>query len=183
MTLEQFQEITESLSKWREARGLTIDGQRQGLLTNLIEEFREFVFAKDDFEKVDALCDCAVLLINAESHNLRSDPNWKHISLKIDPESAWMKIKEIGFDPYIAMQETIKELNSRKGKFDSSINKFVKSLGAYTFDEAQQKAKGAKFINEDNESWVFDGWQFMDIDDDLVIYKWYKADYEKARVN
>lgn len=43
MTTTQLGAIKGPLAKWRAERGLTIEGQREGLTKNLYEEFKEFL--------------------------------------------------------------------------------------------------------------------------------------------
>lgn len=65
MTKEQFEDIKERLRIWREARNITQESQREVLIGNLHEELSEFARAKDDLEKIDAICDTAVLVFNS----------------------------------------------------------------------------------------------------------------------
>lgn len=64
MTEIQFNEIKERLSKWREERHLTYENQQAGFLGNVFEEISEYFRAKNDLERVDALCDIAVFCFN-----------------------------------------------------------------------------------------------------------------------
>ena len=50
-------------------------------------------------------------------------------------EVCFSAMRTYGYDPYKAMNETIKEISSRTGHFDPSINKFVKDKSP----EAQAK--------------------------------------------
>lgn len=55
--------------------------------------------------------------------------------------SALSIITRLGYDPYLAMQETIKEISSRTGSYDENIGKWVKN----TSDEAKQKWYNANY--------------------------------------
>lgn len=67
MTREQLTEITDKLKKWREERQLTYEKQSAGLTANLLEECVEYLRAKDDEERIDALCDILVFSFNSLS--------------------------------------------------------------------------------------------------------------------
>ena len=69
----------------------------------LTEELQEFFSAhseEDENEMVDALCDLIVVATGA--------------------------IRKLGYDPRIALQETVKEISSRRGSFDEEIGKWLK---------------------------------------------------------
>ncbi|EAJ3915292.1 hypothetical protein C8204_09555, partial [Campylobacter jejuni] len=65
MTEMQFNEIKERLADWRSERGLTYENQREEFLGNVFEKVSEYFRAKDDLERVEALCDIAVFFFNA----------------------------------------------------------------------------------------------------------------------
>lgn len=58
-------ELNERLTKWREERHLDRKGQQDGLMPNLLEELTEYSRATNAYERVDALCDISVFLMNA----------------------------------------------------------------------------------------------------------------------
>lgn len=178
------------LTKWREDRHLTIEGQLEGYIPNIMEELVEFMRATTEYDKVDALCDMIVFSFNVLGYlkpskyaqNRREtlesilSPYTDDVYKIIDNDiSLLQKILEIlpaiipdntrinidrsiihyccerlftlGYDPYLCMLETIKEISSRTGSYDESIGKWVKD----TSDEAKAK--------------------------------WYKADYSKCKHN
>lgn len=65
MTEIQFNEIKERLDKWREERHLTYENQQAGFLGNVYEELSEYFRAKNDLERVDALCDIVIFCFNS----------------------------------------------------------------------------------------------------------------------
>ena len=65
MNNKQFNEIKSRLADWREERHLTYENQQKGFLGNIFEEVSEYFRAKDDYERIDALCDIAVFCINS----------------------------------------------------------------------------------------------------------------------
>ncbi|EPE0650346.1 hypothetical protein ACSFW4_001739 [Campylobacter jejuni] len=175
MTEREFNLIKERLTDWRNERGLTYENQQSGFLGNVYEELSEYFRAKNDLEKIDALCDIAVLIINsfeflqyvsfAKINKKSIFEIMEHLNSyfieyrdKIKyyneyKEFEYLMIIEIeylvnilGFDFYKCMLQTIKEIESRKGYYDENLNKFIKD----TSDEAKAK--------------------------------WYKADYESCRL-
>lgn len=95
-------------------------------------------------------------------------------------------IKELGYYPYIAMKETIREISSRTGKWDDKLGKFKKDAGVYGDKESllefEEKIKetypddNVVFDYRDNEVDVI-----LDYGKEILTYKlWYKADYSKA---
>ncbi|EAH9477441.1 hypothetical protein EYI48_08760 [Campylobacter coli] len=176
MTELQFNEIKERLSKWREERRLTYENQQAGFLGNVFEEISEYFRAKDNLERVDALCDIVIFCFNS------FDLEFKEIVKIYDCDVTKISIvditddltyttakfmrkdfkdfnniyrlvyncehlcKNLGFDFYKCMLQTIKEIESRTGHYDENLKKFIK--------DASDEAKA----------------------------KWYKADYESCRL-
>lgn len=179
MTKEQFKEINARLEKWRESRDLTLESQKQGLVLNLLEELVEFGRAKNEYEKIDALCDMYVFLLNA--YEIESLPDWKLDSIAVDFGSLlstieticnWkyseiildfevsfdeilqglalrfeLAMKDLGYEPYLCMYETLQEIESRVGAYNPVLKKWCKDFSL----EAQAK--------------------------------WYKADYAKCKLD
>ena len=187
-------EIYKGLDEWRAERGITAESQKEGYLVNVMEEFGELSAALREYERfskpsypypknkkyaehgiIDALCDIAVLTINAGAD---VDDNTKAKVIDITKTTivnssfssllsycgdyagyvkAFSCFNDIllvcaklcenyGFNFQIAMDETIKEISSRTGAYDENAKKWVK-------DES-----------------------------DETKAKWYKADYELARI-
>lgn len=204
MTKEQFNEIKERLSKWREERHLTYENQMEGFLGNVFEEVSEYFRAKDDLERVDALCDIAVFCFNAfdvEHHlyycsdidkeiskieNIINNMSWFifrarnniNLNITIGEIICYCRFlcENFEFDFYKCMIETIKEIESRTGKYDNKLKKFVKDKGAYTKKEAQKKYLG--FCFKQNKDYYY----LITITGFKKIKKWYKADYESCRL-
>lgn len=163
-------EIAEKLTQWMDERNLDINGQRKGFVSNIQEEMLEYFSAKDNNEKIDALCDITVFCINAmkayDKEHIREPEivnvvprvsfgkQLDYITLnKFAKESLESMIDicftlstAMGYNFKVAMDETIKEISSRTGSYDESVNKWIK--------DTSDKAKA----------------------------KWYKANYELARV-
>ena len=88
----------ESLKQWREERGL--QNTVGNIAGNLCEELTELLRASTVEDEIDALCDMVVFAINA--------------------------IEAKGYDAEICMEETLKEIHSRKGDFNHELNKWQK---------------------------------------------------------
>ncbi|EAH8797566.1 hypothetical protein EWU78_08005, partial [Campylobacter coli] len=65
MTEIQFNEIKERLTQWRQERHLTYENQQAGFLGNVFEKVSEYFRAKNDLEKIDAICDIVIYFFNA----------------------------------------------------------------------------------------------------------------------
>lgn len=178
---------------WRYERHLTIEGQRNGLYSNYLEEATEFFKATNDLNKIDALCDMLVVASNtidtldtekvitpsmeellceeatiyakqptlavlATIGNLRTIETMR-IDKELDNDTdvegtyqifvyrAFLLLRNaceyLGYDFYKAMNETFKQINSRKGYWDDNVKKFIKT----TPEAEQYKAdyKSCKF--------------------------------------
>ena len=62
--MQEIKVIRKALKEWRKERHLTRENQLSGLINNLQEEVNELKEAKDDYERIDALCDMAVFAFN-----------------------------------------------------------------------------------------------------------------------
>lgn len=248
MTEQKFFSIYSKLKKWREDRHLTIEAQRAGLIANITEELTEYKRATTDYDRIDALCDMAVFLINTLDENteeaVRTYYNQEIERFKIsrvefvglisygytplvqvisDQERDYYSVDEwdwerVAFDiavfiilienmieqydiPFLsALDETIKEINSREGEYDDSQKKFIKFLGAYTREEALALLKDNDDILSETETcWNYGTPNTMKMKVgetgrmELIgatikqikgkIIKWYKADYFKLKEN
>ena len=165
-------ELAAKLTQWMDERSLDINGQRKGFVSNIQEEMTEYFTAKDDNQRIDALCDITVFCINAmkkyQKESIKEPESVANIipnvtlgkqldqitqnkfskdSLESMIDICYTLATEMGYDFKKAMDETIKEISSRTGSFDESLNKWVK--------DTSQEAKA----------------------------KWYQANYELARIN
>ncbi len=100
--------IVDSIIDWNEERGLK-DFDLQAEVAMLREELEELENAKTEDEIIDALCDLRVIATGA-THKL-------------------------GYDPEEAMFETLREIHSRRGKFNPATGKWEKDKS----EEAQKK--------------------------------------------
>ena len=183
-------EIYAQLKAWRNERGITAESQKAGYIINIMEELGELATALREYERfskpsypypknkkyaehgiIDALCDIAVLTINAGvdiGEVKRTEIELKKSSLDADyilkqmvercaflSYFEWGEAKSFniilincaylceyyGFNFQIAMDETIKEISSRTGAYDENAKKWVKD----TSDEARAKWYSANY--------------------------------------
>lgn len=91
----------DQINAWAKERGLLdIEWDKTAHGSFLAEELSEFLRSKDGNGEIDALCDIIVFAVNA------------------------MRIR--GYDPNVAMNETLKEINSRTGSFNPETGKWEK---------------------------------------------------------
>lgn len=201
MTKVQFSEIQSMLTDWRNARNISVEDQKKNFKVNYTKELIEFFEAERDnneYEMIDAICDMMVVAINAgrglSSHYITGVANISYEVALLAYDSDYdMGIIELcsmlryyGYNPYQCLLETIKELNSRTGSWSDEEGKWIKTLGAYTKDEAREIAK--KILLKDwieyPHSVLRKGqryWQFVS-HDNFEIKEWYKADYSKCKL-
>lgn len=202
MRADNLKIIFDNLNNWMTERHLKIEDQKAGIIPNLLEELTEYYRASIKEDKIDALCDIATFVINSLSATEKaiilsnlyytinpSNPigviadeisNIINIRASINTYSrvlfaCFAKIIDLGYKPFECMLETYKEINSRSGKFDDKINKFVKHMGAYTSNEALAKVQmeGAKIEDKGNH-WI--------INNNIKVVKHYKANYSNCKL-
>lgn len=172
-------DIIDRLELWRKERGLD---KSQGFVFDLdkqvsflTEEVTEYLRAKDDYERIDALCDLTVFSINAINcidndyselfgecslrrqkyhianlvdtipYMFKCKSNGKYCFIEIIEMCKYM-IDNMEFNYDLSMNETLLEIESRKGRFNNDTGKWE------------------KFKDEDS------------------IKLWYKADYSKCKL-
>ena len=185
MTLEQEKHLQELLWKWREERHLTFQDQIDGLVGNLCEEMAEYYRATNDDEKIDALCDIYVFCMNSLDSDLkvtRDDFNktdfpriyalndCKMVLLsEIKDNLDELKLEDIDvnyFNLYLyAMMKNIEKETIKLGyDFYECMLETIKEISSRTghYDENIHK-----FVKDKSEE---------------AVKKWYKADYEKCRI-
>ena len=174
--------------------------QKRNFEVNYTKELTEFFEAKRDgneYEMIDALCDMVIVAMNAGAilGDEHSDWFYNNLTNPIKYSQPYVlgllyEIRQKGYDPYLCLLETIKELRTRTGAWNEKEGKWCKHDGAYTFDEAKiliLKKHGtealaySKLSSEDENYWVFDMELIEEHYVELEIKKWYKADYEKCK--
>lgn len=200
MTYKQFEHIHGLLEEWRAVRNISVEDQKKNFKVNYTNELIEFFEAERDnneYEMIDAICDMMVVAINA-GHTLgyedgefvndeTTEFNLTYPYIYDDcMHLLCLALIKRGYNPYECLLETIKELNSRSGEWSEKEGKWVKSLGAYTIEEAIEKLDVVDgYI--DNMCEDSDYWRFTIIYDIMgqgivPVKKWYKSDYSKCKL-
>lgn len=196
--------------------------QRLNFKVNYTKELLEFFEAQregNEYETIDALCDMIITAINAGgslgkefgSYGTLLGGTFNITSVLNDRSEIYKlcdSIRNLGYDPYECLCETMKELETRTGAWNEAEGKWCKDLGAYTLKEAIEKADNCfkdipafnslKLLKEDQNFWLFGEWDVDDIsffDDKTLdeshecldgekvkVKKWYKADYSKCKL-
>ena len=190
-------EIYKGLAEWRAERKITAESQRQGYLRNIMEELGELAAGLRDYDSwskcdlrfcqihkemaerliVDAICDIAVLTINAGEHIpcdlKRTEIEWKKSSLNADYilKQLVEKCAEFSYFEWVdVLAFNIILINCAYlceyygFNFQIAMDETIKEISSRTgaYDEKAKK-------------WVKDS-------SNEAQAKWYKADYEKARI-
>lgn len=185
--------IIDRIRKWNSDRQIAEFEQKQSITANLLEELTELYRAKSVDEKIDAFCDICVFtwgiapycvdysnLEDVATYNYRDllyfvskydkTDNAKYLILII--KIAIKEVVSLGYDFDMAMDETLKEIESRTGVYSHEKGKFAKDEGAYSRESAMDKVGDFKEFRETENAWFFDG---------RKIAKWYKARYTLAK--
>lgn len=202
-------DMANRLNNWCKQRSITLEVSRKGYVANIFEELSEYCRSIEIEDRIDALADICVFSLNnmgtipdfidiKESnegflYGFNEAFNEKYIKeidndngLKLDNacenliKIAFSEINKLGFDVYLTMNETIKEIESRTGYLDNGIGKFVKYEGAYTLEELLNRYDGKYSSHADEKSkWV------LTLHDGNIkdIVKWYRANYKQCRKN
>lgn len=188
-------EIYKGLDEWRAERGITAESQKTGYLVNVMEELGELATALREYERfskpsypypknkkyaehgiIDALCDISVFTINAGAE-LPSEIN----PLFIEPK------RELSVaDIYIAIADFIRE-DYDCSAFDYYNFAFILNYCAsvcesygYNFEIAMDET--IKEISSRTGSYDESAKKWVKDTSPEAKSKWYKADYEKARI-
>ncbi|HEH5491180.1 TPA: hypothetical protein SHD56_000903 [Campylobacter coli] len=129
MTELQFNEIKERLAKWRKDRHLTYENQREEFLGNVFEKISKYFMAKNYLERVDALCNIAVLCFNVNN-------------VKFSNYECYMKSDKVDFKifdivskiNYIAIYKADFEIDAVKVILDTLIALLHKKCESLKFD-------------------------------------------------
>lgn len=170
--------------------------QKRFFEVNYTKELTEFFEARRDnneYEMIDALCDMVIVAMNAGATlgDERSDGFYNNLTNPIKYSQPYVlgllyEIRQKGYDPYLCLLETIKELRTRTGSWNEKECKWIKDVGAYTFEEADKIAsnydtENERELYEDNtEFWR---WQLHIKGEycSFKIKKWYKANYDECK--
>ena len=190
-------EIYKGLAEWRAERGITAESQKEGYLVNVMEELGELATALRDYDKlskadlacydtvkkvaeheiIDALCDISVFTINAgadlpravkrtEIDLKKSNLNADYILKQMVEKCARLSYFEWGeASAFNIILVNCAYLCEYYGfDFQIAMDETIKEISSRTgaYDEVSKK-----WIKDDS-------WEAQT--------KWYKADYELARI-
>ena len=195
MTEMQFNEIKERLADWRSERSLTYENQREEFLGNVFEKVSEYFRAKDDLERVEALCDIAAFFFNAFELKFGAFSNIKRAGMihLIDHFTSYFLEHNNKTVYNKCMLEKIKEIESRTGFYDERLKKFVDTICAFSKDEALSNVSKDfgflgnsiiyKLTQEDKNFWFITCKEIeTNLQIDYKVKKIYKANYKSYRL-
>ena len=190
-------EIYKGLDKWRAERKITAESQRQGYLRNIMEELGELAAGLRDYASwskcdlrfcqihkemaerliVDAICDIAVLTINA----------WADIPCELKRTEIELRKSSLDAD-YILKQMV--EKCARFSYFEwgetSAFNIILINCAYlcehYGFNFQIAMDETIKEISSRTGAYDENAKKWIKDTSDEAKAKWYQADYEKARI-
>lgn len=166
ITEKEFNLIKERLTGWKNKKDLCYENQREGFFSNAFGELRKYFKAKNDLEKVNALCNIVVYCFNdfdidcqklleihgSDTRNITIVDIVHELSATVVdfnrsdiPNYIFIRelvaycfnlLNNLGFNFYKCMLETIKEVESHVWYYDENLGKFVEKIGAYSEREA-----------------------------------------------
>lgn len=186
-------EIYKGLAEWRAERGITAESQKEGYLVNIMEELGELSAALRLFEKskrvndshelkcaehfiIDALCDISVFTINAGAdigEAKRTEIEWKKSSLDADYILKQM-VERCAFLSYFEWSEA-KSFNIILANCAYLCEHYGYNFEIAMLETIKEISSRTGSYDENAKKWVKD-------ESDEAKAKWYKADYEKARI-
>ena len=234
------------LEIWRAERGIDYEMQRDGLLGNVLEECTEFIRAQSTYERIDALCDIAVFVMNSQKDDfithiitpiipensvevvygyldriskakgpealvnnyvklllervatyIAGDLNWQKYNtedysgcIQVDETilRVMLNVVAVGLKIYTTkslyecLDETLKEIESRTGRFSDEMKKFVKDKGFYTREQLLEYLQetyefSGKWVIQEQDGWFICKKELDSDENEYKFKKWYKADY------
>ena len=236
------------LEIWRAERGIDYEMQRDGLLGNVLEECTEFIRAQSTYERIDALCDIAVFVMNSQKDDfmycsslvtpiipensvevvygyidriskakgpdallnnyiklllervatyIAGDLNWQKYNtedysgcIQVDETILRVMLNAVAVglklyttkSLYECLDETLKEIESRTGRFSDEMKKFVKDKGFYTREQLLEYLQktyeyNGKWVIQEKDEWFICKKELDSDNNEYKFKKWYKADY------
>ena len=187
-------EIYKGLKAWRHERGITAESQKQGYIVNVMEKFGELATALREYERfskpsypypknkkyaehgiIDALCDISVFTINAGAD--------------VDDNT---KAKVIDITKTTILNSSFSSLLSYCGDYAGYVKAFscfndillvcAKLCENYGFNFEIAMLETIKEISSRTGSYDEVSKKWVKDESDEAKAKWYKADYELARI-
>ena len=188
-------EIYKGLKAWRHERGITAESQKEGYIVNVMEELGELATALREYERfskpsypypknkkyaehgiIDAICDISVFTINAGA-----DIPYSITPFIIEPKREF-SIASI----FVAIADFIRADNNGApfNYYDFAlILKYCASVcEQYGFDFQIAMDETIKEISSRTGSYDEVSKKWVKDESDEAKAKWYKADYELARI-
>ena len=190
-------EIYKSLDEWRAERKITAESQRQGYLRNIMEELGELAAGLRDYASwskcdlrfcqihkemaerliVDAICDIAVLTINAGAH------------IPCELKRTEIEFKKSSFDADYILKQMVENC-ALFSYFDwvdvPSFNIILINCAYlcehYGFDFQKAMEETIKEISSRTGAYDQKAKKWVKDSSDEARKKWYSANYEKARI-
>ena len=189
-------EIYKGLDEWRAERGITAESQKAGYLVNVMEELGELASALRDYEKfsateqdtakkqkaeyeiIDALCDISVFTINVGA-DINCNEKLESINTTTQTtrcnSSLSFLLSECGnFDYYGKLSSYV--------CFNQILLSCAKLCEQYGFNFEIAMLETIKEISSRTGAYDEKAKKWVKDESDEARAKWYKADYEKARI-
>ena len=188
-------QIYKGLDEWRAERGITAESQKAGYIINIMEELGELATALREYERfskpsypyqknkkyaehgiIDALCDICVFTINAGAD----------IPCQLRPLIIEHKNEFSVADIFVAIADFIRT-DSNGSPFNyydfARILRCCASVcEQYGFDFQKSMIETIKEISSRTGAYDEKAKKWVKDESDEARAKWYKADYEKARI-
>ena len=243
---QELENLLIRLEKWRAERGIDYEMQREGLLGNVMEECTEFIRAASTYERIDALCDIAVFVMNSQKDGFMSgimtpiipdnsvevtyayldriskakgpdtllknytkmllervatyiagDLRWENLNkedysgnIQVDETILRVMLNAVAVglklytskSLYECLDETLKEIESRTGRYSEEKKKFVKDKGFYTREQLLEYLQktyefNGKWVIQEKDEWFICKKELDSDENEYKFKKWYKADY------
>ena len=194
-------EIYKGLAEWRAERGITAESQKAGYLVNVMEELGELATALREYERfskpsypyqknkkyaehgiIDALCDISVFTINAgvdipcDFKVTQIQPNANY---SINAELNFLIERVTHFNKAIIFGDYPKDTAIY---FNSILDKCADICENYGFDFQTAMDETIKEISSRTGAYDENAKKWVKDESNEARAKWYKADYEKARI-
>ena len=189
-------EIYKGLAEWRAERGITAESQKAGYLVNVMEELGELASALRDYEKfsateqdtakkqkaeyeiIDALCDISVFTINVGA-DINCNEKLESINTTTQTtrcnSSLSFLLSECGnFDYYGKLSSYV--------CFNQILLSCAKLCEQYGFNFEIAMLETIKEISSRTGAYDENAKKWVKDESDEAKAKWYKADYELARI-
>ena len=194
-------EIYKGLAEWRAERGITAQSQKEGYLVNVMEELGELATALREYERfskpsypypknkkyaehgiIDALCDISVFTINAGADipcDFKVTQIQPNANYSINAELNFLIERVTHFNKAIIFGDYPKDTAIY---FNSILDKCADICELYGFNFEIAMLETIKEISSRTGAYDENAKKWVKDESDEARAKWYKADYEKARI-